>query len=259
MEVPSTMAPAWTDAMRFGLKRVDYAHAECIDIEVPYYAAGWRPDEYLPTPVFDPGVPVGAEVIAEGLLPSGEDVELALELLYRYLHLSDNVLHLLLKDLEEYFGNEDLRNTTDGYVRDACQGTQQVVLVGFSMGSVVGYHILVNETEGFPVKSFVTCGSPMTDPKEWKYVTRLAPGGIAVFPPSLRMWANIWDDHDPATTHHDWSDMFPSGRGLTVQSQRSYGRPPEPWNPAAAHNPFDYLTSKSLASAVATALSVTDR
>ena len=255
MEVPATMTPPWEAAMRYGLQRLDYAHAACIDIQVPFYAAPWRPDEYQDPPVFDPGTGVAPEAFG---LPSGADIEQGLELLYRYAHLSDDVLHLLLKDLEEYFLHEDLRNAADAPVRAACLGDEQVVLVAFSMGSAVAYHILANEQEDFPVKSFVTCGSPIADPKEFQYVSQLTPDGKAIFPPSLRMWANIWDDHDPATTHHDWTGLFASARGLTVQTEKSLGRPPAVTNPAAAHNPFDYLTSKTLAAAVVTALSVTD-
>jgi len=255
MQIPATMTPEWEAALRYGLERVGYRHHACIPISVPYYAAGWRPDEYFPVPRFSDGT---GTVTKPPEPISGEDEERALEFLYRLLRLSDNVLSLLLKDLDEYFQDEKLRNLTDGYVRDACLGKDEVVLVGFSMGSIVGYHLLANEAPSFPVRSFITCGSPMVDPKMYQYVSDLTPDHIAIFPPSLRMWANIWDDDDPATTHHDWTGRFASATGMEVQSERSYGRAPQRTNPAAAHNPFDYFSSKTLAAAVATALSVTD-
>jgi pimeloyl-ACP methyl ester carboxylesterase len=210
--------------------------------------------------VFDSGVTAfGAQAEVESSKPIGDRVEEFAEVMYRYLHLSDDVLRILLKDVDEYFKLGNLRRAADLAIIDACiSESEEVVLVGFSMGSIVGYHILANEDESFPVKSFVTCGSPLTDPAEWDWVNRLTPDGVARWPPCLRMWANIWDERDPATSHHDWSGKFRDDAGRVVQSARSFGRAPEPWNPATAHNPFDYLTSKSLAAAVATALRVLD-
>lgn len=258
LDIPETMGRTWIDALRYGLKRVDYEHWSCVPIAFPYYAAGWRPDEYFAPPVFKPGhMTEHGEVAAAQesfAVPNPGDIaERATEFFMRYLHLTDNILSLGLKDVEQYFRNDQLRKKTDDYVLEACAGADEIVMVGFSMGSIVGWHVLSDQSKEFPVKSFVTCGSPLVSEGFYDYVKKLS-NEIPMFPPSLRMWANIWDDRDPATLDHDWTGRFSSAIGLQVQAAQSFGRPPKVLKTGEAHNPFDYLSSKALGSAVATGL-----
>jgi pimeloyl-ACP methyl ester carboxylesterase len=145
-------------------------------------------------------------------------------------------------------------------VRDACAGPGEVVLVGFSMGSLIAYNVVAHADETSPVKSLVTCGSPIGDPGFLKYVTQVAPKQTLAFPNGLRMWVNIWNDDDPATQVHELTPLFPDLRKepekplREIQATPTRGRGPGPLNPAAAHNGPDYLSSKALGAAVKAAL-----
>jgi pimeloyl-ACP methyl ester carboxylesterase len=249
MEIEGSFENRLTNALRFGLRRAGYDHWDCVPVSVPFYGQLWRPDEYLPLPVFDPGTS------AEGIsIHPGRLVEGAMEFADRFFNLSGGVLELMLTDVKEYFTRDALRTATDDLVRGAFGDAEKVVVVGFSMGSIVAYHVLVTESEGSKAIGLVTCGSPIASRSFYKYLSNLAPNGVPVFPAGVRIWANIWNNDDPATQVHDLASYFLSNRGRVVQSARTFGRPPEPWNPAAAHNSDDYLSSKALGAAVKTAL-----
>lgn len=253
MEIPGTFEPQLEQAVRFGLQRVGYEHWSCVPVAVPFYGKLWRPDNFLPAPVFLPG-PGGRDTRFRGLRP-GEILEGAIEFADRWGLLSGTVLELLLADTKEYLTRDGLRQATDALVTEACADADVVVLVGFSMGSLVGYHVLMND-QPEAVRYFVTCGSPIGSQRFYSYMKQLFPGGVK-FPPKAQMWANIWNDQDTATKVNDLTPLFPSdSEGLFVQSARSYGRAPELKNPFAAHNANDYLSSKALGAAVATALRV---
>jgi hypothetical protein len=252
MDVPTTSLPAWEQALRYGLERVGYEHAACVPVATPFYGQFWRPDAYLPMPVFDPGLEAGPEALPD----FGRIGEGLLEFADRYLDLSGKALELLLTDTREYFERKDLRDATDAEVEKAIKGPEpEAVLVGFSMGSLVGYHVLAGKPATYRVKSFVSCGSPIGQRDFYRYVVDNSANRRPRFPACLRMWANIWNDDDPATQTQDLAPLFPSDNPRRrVQSAQTRGRPPVPWNLAAAHNPFDYLSSKALGAAVMTAL-----
>ena len=253
MEIPALFQSEWEAAVRYGLDRLGYAHAACVPVELPFYGELWRPDEFLEPPAFENGLPAPAGVSIT--LPDfGRIAEGALEFADRYIDLSGRTLELLLADTLEYLQRDDLRQRTDDIVDRACVGAGEVVLVGFSMGSIVAYHLLAAKPDDHVVKSFITCGSPLGQRDFYRHVVALSTDNRPLFPPCLRMWANIWNDDDLATQVQDLSPLFPSAKGLRIQSARAYGRAPSVLDPAAAHNPFDYLSSKALAAALVTAL-----
>lgn len=253
MDVPATFEAEWVAAARWGLSRIGYAHASCVPITMPFFGKFWRPDEHTTTPVFDPGRS-GAEVVAtpEGLPDFGRAIEAIGEWIDGRIGGSGVILKYLLNDTKEYFERSDLRRETDKEVADACIGSGEVVLVGFSMGSLVAYNVLAHAEAAFPVRSLITCGSPMGDRSFREHLAKIAPHGKLRFPSVLRMWVNIWNDDDPATQVYDLTPFFPGDH--VVQTAPTRGRGPSPINPAAAHNGPDYLGSKALAAAVRTAL-----
>jgi hypothetical protein len=255
MDIPSLLEQETRAAVRYGLHRVGYGHAECVPIDVPFYGEFWRPDQFLEPPEFEDGLPPSDEEEGGFKLPDfGRYAEGALEFADRYLNLSGKALELILQDTLEYLEREDLRTLTDDAVDAACHGADEAVLVGFSMGSIVGYHLLEGQAGDYPVKSLITCGSPIGQRDFYRRIVALAKNNRPMFPACLRMWANIWNDDDPATQVQDLTSLFPSTAGRRVQSARSYGRPPSVANVAAAHNASDYLSSKTLAAALSTAL-----
>ena len=250
MEVPGQFGPQFEDALRFGLKRVGYEAWRCVPVEVPFYGELWRPDQYLPVPDFDPGV----RNEGKGIPTIGDAAEWAIEFADQFGILSGGILELMLRDVKEYFTLEAVREATDAIVLDAIGDAEVVTFVGFSMGSLVGYHIL-SVKQPPAVRYFVTCGSPIGSRRFYKYVRDLSVNRQPRFPDRLMMWANIWDDRDTATKVFDLTRLFPSTvPGRVVQSARSYGRPPARTNPFTAHNASDYLSSKSLGAAVMSAL-----
>jgi pimeloyl-ACP methyl ester carboxylesterase len=251
MEIPDTFERDWVAAARYGLVRVEYEHADCVPISMPFYGKVWRPDEYVAEPEFDDGIH-GRERGLIHLPDFGRAVEAFGEWIDGRTGGSGRVLEHLLNDTEEYFDRSDLRADTDEIVRKACDGPGEVVLVGFSMGSLVAYNVLAHAAVDFAVKSLVTCGSPIGDPGFQRHVAAIAPMGPLAFPGCLRMWVNIWNDDDPATRIHELTALFPGAHD--IQSAPTRGRAPSPINPAAAHNGPDYLSSKALAAAVQTAL-----
>src|SRR5215210_645417 len=80
MEIPGQFGPQFEDALRFGLERVGYENAACVPIEVPFYGELWRPDQYLPVPVFDPG----RDDAGRGMLSLGNAEEWAIEFADRW-------------------------------------------------------------------------------------------------------------------------------------------------------------------------------
>ena len=256
METPVPFEAEWVAAARYGLKRVEYEHWECVRISMPFYGGIWRPDDLVDPPVFDPGRGRGEGVEVTFDLPDfGRAIEGFFEWVDRRTGGSGLVLDWILNDTREYLEKRDLRERTDQEAIDACQGDAEPVLVGFSMGSLVAYHLLVHASKDFRVKSFISCGSPMGDRAFRDRLARISPDGKLSFPGCLLMWANIWNDDDPATQEFELSKHYErKGKGRGVQAQETRGREPGALNPAAAHNPLDYLSSKALGSALKTAL-----
>jgi pimeloyl-ACP methyl ester carboxylesterase len=251
MDIPATFEADWVAAARYGLQRVDYEHATCVPIEMAFYGKVWRPDQHTVTPTFDAGLGERA-FLGLGLPDFGRRIEELGEWADARFGISGRVLAWMLDDTKEYFERADLRAETNAIVDAACKGPGEVVLVGFSMGSLVAHNVLAWKDATYPVRSLVTCGSPIGDPEFHRRVAAIAPNGEATFPAPLRMWANIWNDDDPATRVHDLTRLFPGPH--PIQAEPTRGRGPSPLNPAAAHNGMDYLSSKALAAAVRTAL-----
>ena len=257
MEIPELFEREWVASARYGLQRIGYDHAACVPVSMPFYGQFWRPDAFTEEPKFDDGTGRGPE---RGLLPHfdfGRAIEAFGEWIDGRTGASGKVLNHLLDDTREYYERSDLRSLTDALVEEACQGPGEVVLVGFSMGSLVAYNVLAHAVGGFPVKSLVTCGSPLGDPAFKQRAASVVQGGSLQFPTCLRMWANIWNDDDPATRVHELTSFFEGNH--EIQSAPTRGRGPSPINPAAAHNGSDYLSSKALAAAVATGLRAADQ
>lgn len=249
MEIPALMEADWTAALRYGLARI---HAPVppgsLAVRLAFYGDLWRPDNRQPLPRIEP-VPVDQE----GLPPFG----VISQWFDEHLGVGDLLLDRLLRDVDGYFTEPELRAATNQVLVDAVAAEPAdpdgVVVIGFSMGSLVAYDTLRQHPD-LPVGALITIGSPLAMPSFYR---KLAAIGPTPFPAQLRMWVNCWTKDDPGTAGHmDFPARFVSAdpEHLAVQDIETWGRAAGPTNPAGAHNALDYLSSRVFAKALVTGL-----
>jgi len=249
MEIPALMEADWAAALRYGLDRI---HATIdrgsLDVRLAFYGDLWRADFRQPLPRVEP-VPVDEEAF-----PSFGEVSLWVD---QHLGVGDLLLDLLLRDVDGYFSEPDLRAATNQRLLDAVlrepADPDGVLVIGFSMGSLVAYDTLRQHPD-LPVGALITIGSPLAMPSFYR---KLAAIGPTPFPAQLRMWANVWTKDDPGTAGHmDFAGRFASADpgSLAVQDLETWGRPASPGNPTGAHNALDYLGSRVFAKALLTGI-----
>jgi hypothetical protein len=129
------------------------------------------------------------------------------------------------------------------------------------MGSLVAYDALRADPR-LPVGALVTCGSPLGLPSIHRRVAATSPRRSGVrtpFPAQLRLWLNVWTKDDPATGGHaDLAARYPAPDPATrrVQDLETWGRSAAPTSPFGAHDALDYLSSRTVGSAVRAAARV---
>lgn len=130
------------------------------------------------------------------------------------------VLDLVL-DLPMYLGNPKgvrIREVVKQTIRKALSVTPDgVVLVGHSLGSVIAYDVLCESLaengEHFPIKAFVTMGSPLG----WVTDLRIADGEISdsVLCTNVLPWVNFYDEEDPVSLKRE----LPTTRFANVKNE----------------------------------------
>ncbi len=258
MDIPEIMARDWEAALRFGLERAgSKVPPGTVDVRFAFYGSVWRPDERQPLPAIDfgPGVPQLG-------LPGLGDLTLWVD---QHLGVGETLVDVLLRDLDDYYAEPDLRKLTNDRLVAACRDGlppgERVVVVAFSMGTLVAYDALRADPT-LPVGALVTCGSPLAMPSLYRRVQATAPRGMrpqTPFPKQLRIWVNAWTKDDPATAgHRDMAARFPAPdpNAQHVQDLETWGRSAVPTAPAGAHNALDYLSSRVVGAAVDAALRV---
>jgi pimeloyl-ACP methyl ester carboxylesterase len=259
-DIPATMRRDWDDALRFGLQRVESGIKDTdIDVRLAFYGDIWRPDFRQPLPVIEPAP---AE---EGLGLAGVgDISLWLD---EHLGVGAGLLEVLLRDLDDYFTEPELHALTNdrlvSAIRTGLKAGEQVIVVGFSMGSIVAYDTLRADGK-LPVAALLTIGSPLAMPSFYRRVEASAPAGLppanrTPVPGQLAMWVNVWTRDDPATAGHvqmasRYRPLPPSA--VELQDVETWGRVASPTGPTAAHDALDYLSSRVFATALDAAVSV---
>jgi hypothetical protein len=265
MDIPGVMLRDWTDALRFGLSRITALTIDPkqVDVRLAFYGDIWRPDYNQPLPVIVPAPPV-----PELGFPGISDVALWVD---EHLGVGDALAETLLRDVDDYLSEPALRSTTNQRLIAEIQADlpagEQVVVVGFSMGSFVAYDTLRADPT-LPVAALITIGSPLAMPSFYRRVAANAPGAVVAppegtnatpIPSQLGMWVNLWTRDDPGTAGHvqmplRYLPQAPST--IHVQDVETWGRPVSPTNPAGAHNASDYLSSRVFATALHAALAM---
>jgi hypothetical protein len=260
MAVPALMARDWEAALRFGLDRAAPPGARAsrlpdLDVRFAFYGSIWRPDERQPLPTIEFGPPA-----PELALPGLGDLSLWVD---QHLGLADSLLDLLLHDVDDYYAEPDLRKLTNERLTDAVRSGlppgERAVVVAFSMGTLVAYDALRGNPT-LPVGALVTCGSPLAMPSIYRRVEATGPrrGRVRTpFPSQLRMWVNAWTKDDPATAgHRDMAARYPAldPAAQHVQDLETWGRSATPTSPFGAHDALDYLSSRTVGTAVRAAV-----
>ncbi len=274
--IPTTMQCAWEDALRDGLRRVEATYSRDIPVSFAFYGDLWRRDT-PGSPTADDekerdAAPVSGIAEEEELAPlqiavtsellaesDGEFVDERERLDWRNLTelaatldarfgVGTVVLTHFLKDLAGYFADPALRQRTMDIVERAIREEgDQVVLLAHSMGSIVGYDLLMRIPD-LPVRAFITFGSPLGLPSFLKQVRNT--DGATPFPPQLPRWINIYNREDFATAVHHLAPLFPSGDRRSIEDAEAIGRPPGLLDPIAGHDAVTYLSSITMGQSV---------
>jgi len=270
-DIPESTSRLWADALRLSLMRVGSKFAGDVDVDYVYFGGFWRPDAAHESPRlrdskgrrYSVALEPSPHVVVEAAPPGGGPA-LVGDLAGLADKLPDFILKPLLQaaipDVFEYLEKPDLQKKVDKAIRDACAKPAATVLVGFSMGSIVGYNVLRTANAAFPVKTLITCGSPIALGPIYNAVKAMA-GGATPFPRNLSLWLNLWNDSDAATAIHGdaMTVLFPAATATrAIQHAQNWGRTAEPINPFVAHDPLDYLSSLAMGVALHVALTEAD-
>jgi hypothetical protein len=266
LEIAASMSRLWGDALLQGLQRVGSPYADRVEVAYAFFGGLWRRDADTdkPKPKF---AGVDGEEYTVRLTPDAAvipvtEVEFGIPLgpISRFVtkilpeKALEGLLATAIPDVFDYLDQATWRNAANTIVAKTCVDSGAKVLIGFSMGTIVGYDVLRSQGANLPVRAFLTCGSPIGMGPIHK---RLAAAGGTPFPASIGQWLNIWNDDDAATGIHgdELAALFPGG---VIQSAQTWAREASPTNPFAAHNAPDYLSSLAMGLALHVALSAVD-
>jgi hypothetical protein len=274
-EIPSTQSAQWAEALKFAMSRVNSPFASSVQVDYAYFGDIWRPDVQHDSPTFKTKnrTQISFDRTTGRIVetpPSPQPGGLGAGTRAAHAFLPDWILGPILRraipDVFQYLEDDEYQAKSDERLITACAATAAGpgadLIVGFSMGSIVGYHVLARPPAGFPVQSFITVGSPIGLGPINRPLRQQLDAEKTPFPPGVRLWLNIWNDDDVATGIHgdQLAELFPDvappdGFGArAIQSGRNYGMGPSGLNQLAAHNALDYLSSLAMGVALHTAL-----
>lgn len=263
----SIVRAEWLPAIKDGLARVDRRLATDQDVECAFYGDLFRPNGKS-----------GAEPPLDASDVTADDERELLELWWRqaaeidpavrapeantkvrtpgfvqralnslsnstfFAGASERALIFDLKQTNMYFNDPEIRRTACARVKKAIR-VDTNILIGHSLGSIVGYEVLCANPE-LPVENFVTIGSPLGISN--LIFDKLVPGpkdNIGQWPRGVARWTNVADVGDIVASVKALSSRFSS----RVTDHLTY-------NGSSAHSASRYLSSKEVGHAVADGL-----
>ncbi|MCB1032320.1 MAG: alpha/beta hydrolase [Acidobacteria bacterium] len=150
--------------------------------------------------------------------------------------LGDLSLDQFTRDVYVYLTNPAVRRRIDGVVSPHVGG-ERCVVVGHSLGSVVGYNVLLDQTN--PVVRYVTVGSPLAV----KSVKRRLRSPLRM-PPTTSSWYNAMDPDDIVAlhplegAHFDITPPIVNHKDVVNTTDNQHGIVgylPDPWVARAIH------------------------
>lgn len=264
----------WRAALEEGLGRnhrcadqgFDLSKVQDFDFKLVYWADKLYdepliddPEPYFPFPGEDP-LPHYADDWIDELVADVIDLgESLMDRAMRRPHLHGRtrwLLDRLLRDCDRYNNDDDLRHTVrdrlDHEIRQAV-GRQKILLIGHSMGSVIGYEVLRHlerELDHTAVDHFVAVGSPLGFPYLTRYL-ELRHGENRV-PATISRWSNLTDRRDLAALDvHLKDDFKPSPKGVQIEDDLVINCYRCPKNRENYHKAYGYLRTPEISRRVA--------
>ncbi len=166
-------------------------------------------------------------LLDDAIIGAGDIVGTTVDILkskFGFDMLADAVLGKLLKDLNLYYQNEDIRSDLRDRVMQSLRGAEssKIMVVGHSMGSIIAYDALTLLGRPDPqvdVNHFVTIGSPLGLPHVYnKIVEEFEHRGEEkdrVRTPTVvtGRWVNYADRKDPVALDAHLRDDFKANQG----------------------------------------------
>jgi hypothetical protein len=159
-----------------------------------------------------------------------------------FADIAERALIFDLKQVKRYFREPSLRSEIQQRVAQEVSDDTRV-LIGHSLGSVVGYEVLCAHPE-WPIRTLITLGSPLGIPN--LIFDRLQPQpqtGSGVWPATVTRWTNIADGGDVVALKKQLQPLF----GAALEDVLIY-------NGATAHDARPYLTTEETGRAIAVGL-----
>jgi hypothetical protein len=270
------LTASWILALRGGLEAADAREkADAVDegsMRVAHFGALFRPSgsmsggdpPYTVADLDSPSDRLLLEALVEGAIradpslaaplgamgPARASLNLLLETLLRWRPFAGITRRALIGNLRQVNRFLDEAETRAA-ILDRVDGEVDAdtrVLIGHSLGSVVGYEYLCR-AQPSSVELFVTIGSPLGLPNV--VFDRLDPrpqSGVGVWPGRSPRWVNVADQSDIVALRAALESLFTPPDGTPPISDRRVDNGNEP------HSAERYLNSKEVGSAVSEAL-----
>jgi hypothetical protein len=130
----------------------------------------------------------------------------ALRLLDRIPNVTSTCVELLTRDVWHYLTDKGVRMTVNRKVAQALPKDEPCVVVAHSLGTIVGYNLLMDLQQRSRIKAFLTLGSPLGIPAITRRLPsdsppRRAPSGVGI-------WLNARDPRDTVALRDLTPEMF---------------------------------------------------
>lgn len=186
--------------------------------------------------------------------PLAEAISTVLTGLDRTIVFVQLFIYFTMHDVTLYLDDPSLRAAIVDRVRaavtDAAAGGDEVMLLGYSLGSIPAYELLQGSPD-LPVRQLVTLGSPLGSATIQDTIRHDVP---LAFPPSLSDWLNISFENDYVASAHDFSADFPAADGRRIVNVDASRQSPFEWLPWLSHDLDAYLSAKDTVTAIAALL-----
>jgi hypothetical protein len=182
-------------------------------------------------------------------------VRAALQFISRKTGVPDWVIERYLTDVGYYLTVSSMRELVFTPVRqaiaEAAEVSDELVVVGHSLGSVVAYDTLQDLPHGVTVRLFVTAGSPLGFPAVQRHLAGVKDDNSKPGVPARRRgddqrleWVNAFDVRDVVALIHPLNGTFHGG---AIRDERTF-------NPSGPHSIEDYLADPDVARPIGSAL-----
>ncbi|MDP9788995.1 hypothetical protein [Agrobacterium tumefaciens] len=243
---PAAILKEWKDALTIGLGKRAESFFDKVEVKLPFYGDvldqyAQQLDESIPADIVVRGeggvtdteykefVSEICKLVQENLQITGEQLAAlaTADVLHRgpenwgwvqaLLQAADAIpgisaysIQRVTRDVYIYLSRSKVRGHINRIVEDAIKNQGPVVVVGHSLGSVVGYDVLRSNAD-LEVSSYITIGSPLGVGPIMRVLRPIN------YPSRVRKWFNAYDDRDVVALNPLDTKYFPV-QGGTVEN-----------------------------------------